>query len=139
VPCAAKGGEPALQEAVLGRVGRQRERACMAPVEVRPFQDDPPNVLVTTQADAELDRVFRQEWGGAVATLVRLLGDNGHAEETDQEAFAVAAQKWPDAATECRSPAARCRGERSARRAGGDAGPALHVGGRTLERLPDLS
>ena len=44
---------------------------------------------------AELDRVFRQESGRAVATLVRLLGDIDLAEEAVQEAFTVAAEKWP--------------------------------------------
>jgi RNA polymerase sigma-70 factor (ECF subfamily) len=51
---------------------------------------------VTTRTGAELERVFRQEWGRAVAILVRHFGDIDLAEETVQEAFAVAAQKWPD-------------------------------------------
>ena len=46
------------------------------------------------QAIAE---VFRQEYGRAVATLVRVLGDIELAEEAVQEAFLVAMQKWPDA------------------------------------------
>jgi RNA polymerase sigma-70 factor (ECF subfamily) len=45
------------------------------------------------QAIAE---VFRQEYGRAVATLVRLLGDIELAEEAVQDAFLVAVQKWPD-------------------------------------------
>jgi RNA polymerase sigma-70 factor (ECF subfamily) len=44
---------------------------------------------------ADLDRVFRQESGRAVASLVRFLGDIDLAEEAVQEAFAVAAEKWP--------------------------------------------
>jgi RNA polymerase sigma-70 factor (ECF subfamily) len=44
---------------------------------------------------ADLDRVFRQESGRAVATMVRLLGDIDLAEEAVQEAFTVAAEKWP--------------------------------------------
>jgi RNA polymerase sigma-70 factor (ECF subfamily) len=48
-----------------------------------------------TELDAaELDRVFRQESGRAVATMVRLLGDIDLAEEAVQEAFAVAVEKW---------------------------------------------
>jgi len=54
---------------------------------------------VTTPAVADLDRVFRQESGRAVATLVGLLGDIDLAEEAVQEAFAVAAEKWPVAGT----------------------------------------
>jgi RNA polymerase sigma-70 factor (ECF subfamily) len=50
---------------------------------------------VTTHDDLDLDRVFRQESGRAVATLVRLLGDIDLAEEAVQEAFVVAAEKWP--------------------------------------------
>jgi RNA polymerase sigma-70 factor, ECF subfamily len=50
---------------------------------------------VTTLDVADLDRVFRQESGRAVATLVRLLGDIDLAEEAVQEAFTVAAEKWP--------------------------------------------
>ena len=40
-------------------------------------------------------RVFRQESGRAVATLVRLFGDIDIAEEAVQEAFVVASQRWP--------------------------------------------
>jgi len=50
---------------------------------------------VTSLGIAELDRVFRQESGRAVAFLVRFLGDIDLAEEAVQEAFAVAAEKWP--------------------------------------------
>jgi RNA polymerase sigma-70 factor, ECF subfamily len=41
--------------------------------------------------------VFRQEYGRAVATLVRLLGDIELAEEAVQDAFLVAVQRWPPA------------------------------------------
>ena len=44
---------------------------------------------------ASLDEVFRQEWGRVVATLIGLLGDGDLAEESAQEAFAIAAQRWP--------------------------------------------
>lgn len=39
--------------------------------------------------------VFRAEYGRAVATLTRLLGDIDSAEEAMQEAFTIAAQRWP--------------------------------------------
>jgi RNA polymerase sigma-70 factor (ECF subfamily) len=42
-----------------------------------------------------VDRLFRQEQGQAVATLIRVLGDFDLAEEAVQEAFAVALEKWP--------------------------------------------
>jgi len=41
--------------------------------------------------------VFRQEYGRAVAVLVRLLGDIDLAEDAVQDAFAVAAERWPAA------------------------------------------
>ena len=43
----------------------------------------------------EVERVFRQDYGRAVATLTRLLGDLGLAEEAVQDAFAVALETWP--------------------------------------------
>jgi RNA polymerase sigma-70 factor, ECF subfamily len=46
---------------------------------------------------SEIDRVFRQESGRAVATLVRLFGDIDIAEEAVQEAFVAAMQRWPSA------------------------------------------
>ncbi len=45
----------------------------------------------------DLDSVYRAEYGRCVATLTRLLGDIGLAEEAAQDAFAVAVQKWADA------------------------------------------
>jgi RNA polymerase sigma-70 factor (ECF subfamily) len=54
---------------------------------------------VTSLGIADLDRVFRQESGRAVAFLARFLGDIDLAEEAVQEAFAVAAEKWPVAGT----------------------------------------
>ena len=41
-----------------------------------------------------LGRVFREEWGRVVATLIGLLGDFDLAEEAAQEAFAIAADRW---------------------------------------------
>jgi len=45
--------------------------------------------------DAAIALVFREEYGRAVATLVRLLGDISAAEEAVQDAFLVAVQRWP--------------------------------------------
>jgi len=44
----------------------------------------------------EIARVFREESGRAVATLVRFFGDIDVAEEAVQDAFAVAVARWPD-------------------------------------------
>jgi len=42
-----------------------------------------------------LEDVFRDEWGRVLASLVGYLGDFDEAEEAAQEAFAIAAQRWP--------------------------------------------
>ena len=44
---------------------------------------------------AAIERAYRESSGRAVATLIRLFGDIDLAEEAVQEAFAVAAQRWP--------------------------------------------
>jgi RNA polymerase sigma-70 factor (ECF subfamily) len=48
--------------------------------------------LPASEAAAEL---YRTDWGRIVATLIRLLGDFDLAEESAQEAFAVALDRWP--------------------------------------------
>jgi len=45
---------------------------------------------------SEIERVFREEYGRAVSVLVRSFGDIDIADEAVQEAFIVAAQRWPD-------------------------------------------
>src|ERR1700748_2253746 len=44
---------------------------------------------------ADLDGVFRREWGPAVAALGRWSGDLSVAEDAVQEAFAEALRAWP--------------------------------------------
>jgi RNA polymerase sigma-70 factor, ECF subfamily len=44
---------------------------------------------------AEIERVFREEHGRAVAVLVRSFGDIDLAEEAVQDAFAEAVRRWP--------------------------------------------
>jgi RNA polymerase sigma-70 factor, ECF subfamily len=46
---------------------------------------------------AAIERVFRDEYGRSVAVLVRVFGDIDLAEESVQDAFTVAVQKWPAA------------------------------------------
>jgi RNA polymerase sigma-70 factor (ECF subfamily) len=43
----------------------------------------------------DVERVFREEWGSAVAILTRVLGDLGLAEDAVQDAFATALERWP--------------------------------------------
>jgi RNA polymerase sigma-70 factor (ECF subfamily) len=42
-----------------------------------------------------LEQVFRDEWGRVLASLIGFLGDFDLAEEAAQEAFAIAAARWP--------------------------------------------
>jgi RNA polymerase sigma-70 factor (ECF subfamily) len=44
---------------------------------------------------AALERVFREQWGYVLAALIGFLGDFDLAEEAAQEAFAIAAERWP--------------------------------------------
>src|SRR5215207_1433421 len=48
-------------------------------------------------APIEIEKVFRDEAGRALATLIRLVGDFDLAEDALQDAFAVALARWPDA------------------------------------------
>jgi RNA polymerase sigma-70 factor (ECF subfamily) len=52
---------------------------------------------VPTLDHLEIERVFREEYGRAVAVLVRQFGDIDVAEEAVQGAFTVAVQRWPSA------------------------------------------
>ena len=47
-------------------------------------------------ATAQIDRVFRDEYGRAVAVLTRYFGDIDIAEEAIQDAFAEAVRRWPE-------------------------------------------
>ena len=42
-----------------------------------------------------LEQAFREEWGRVLAALIGFLGDFDLAEEAAQEAFAIAAERWP--------------------------------------------
>ncbi len=44
---------------------------------------------------AILEQTFRQQWGRVLASLIGFLGEIDLAEEAAQEAFAIAAERWP--------------------------------------------
>jgi RNA polymerase sigma-70 factor, ECF subfamily len=44
---------------------------------------------------AILEQTFREQWGRVLAALIGFLGDFDLAEEAAQEAFAIAAERWP--------------------------------------------
>jgi RNA polymerase sigma-70 factor, ECF subfamily len=50
---------------------------------------------VAALATSEIERVFREEYGRAVAVFIRTFGDIDVAEEAVQDAFTVALQRWP--------------------------------------------
>jgi RNA polymerase sigma-70 factor (ECF subfamily) len=50
---------------------------------------------VPALAASEIERVFREEYGRAVAVLARVFGDIDVAEEAVQDAFTAAVQRWP--------------------------------------------
>src|SRR2546426_146279 len=78
-PQARPGGHPADRGAAVRGRGRGLT-SCMSAVGAR-----------------EIERVFREEYGRAVAVLVRLFGDIDVAEEAVQDAFTVAGQRWASA------------------------------------------
>ena len=47
---------------------------------------------------ADIEKIFRDEAGRALATLIRLVGDFDLAEDVLQEAFAIALDRWPNEA-----------------------------------------
>jgi RNA polymerase sigma-70 factor, ECF subfamily len=48
-------------------------------------------------SESEIERVFREEYGRAVAVLVRRFGDIDVAEEAVQDSFTEAVKRWPEA------------------------------------------
>jgi len=50
---------------------------------------------VSSSTSEEIGRVFREEYGRAVAVLIRRFGDIDLAEEAVQEAFSTALERWP--------------------------------------------
>src|ERR1700742_4864338 len=58
--------------------------------------DDLHAIAVAAQmTPGEIEKIFRDEAGRALATLIRLVGDFDLAEDALQDAFAVALERWP--------------------------------------------
>ena len=63
------------------------------------MSDPPVRVPAATAPDpaaSTVERVFREEYGRAVAVLTRVFGDIGTAEDAVQDAFTTAAARWPE-------------------------------------------
>ena len=72
----------------LGRQARARPRW--------PARRGPARSSAERMSDGRrIERVFRENYGRAVAVLIRLLGDIDAAEEAVQDAFLTAVQRWP--------------------------------------------
>jgi RNA polymerase sigma-70 factor (ECF subfamily) len=54
-----------------------------------------PGLQTPPDGASAIERVFRAEYGRAVATLVRVFGDIDIAEEAVQDAFTTAIERWP--------------------------------------------
>lgn len=50
---------------------------------------------MSSTSDSAVDALYRSDWGRINATLIRLFGDFDLAEDTAQEAFAAAIDRWP--------------------------------------------
>src|SRR6185369_10445161 len=50
---------------------------------------------MVASAREAIDAIYRSDWGRIVATLIRQVGDFDLAEESAQEAFAAAVDRWP--------------------------------------------
>ena len=55
--------------------------------------------MVAILTDGQVERVFREQWAYVLAALIGFLGDFDLAEEAVQEAFVIAAERWPSDGT----------------------------------------
>src|SRR3954454_612331 len=58
--------------------------------------DEPAAGTAARVDEAVIARIFREQYGRAVAVLARTFGDLDLAEDTVQEAFTAAIRTWPD-------------------------------------------
>ena len=78
--------------------GRKLARASPLPIEVRPFREDVAKAgSLPSTRPSEIERVFREEYGRAVAVLVRRFGDIDLAGGGGSGCVRVALERWPSA------------------------------------------
>jgi RNA polymerase sigma-70 factor (ECF subfamily) len=73
---------------------RSRPAGCRGGRELTPAASSP-SLAESAAAHDVVDRLFREEQGRAVATLIRVTGDFDLAEEAVQDAFISALETWP--------------------------------------------
>ncbi|WP_432174794.1 RNA polymerase sigma factor [Streptomyces sp. Tue6028] len=71
----------------------------LSPRRRRPYDLHHGGAARVTATAADVEAVFRAEYGRAVAVLIRFLGDIDLAEEAVQDAFTTAVRKWPETGT----------------------------------------
>jgi RNA polymerase sigma-70 factor (ECF subfamily) len=62
---------------------------------IRRTPEQSPDVLHAGVASERLGRIFREEWGRVLASLIGVLGDFELAEDALQDAVAAALERWP--------------------------------------------
>ena len=94
----------AMPSRPLARDERRHASSSVAPIPSRYRSSLRPSLACSSHARSVaaspegaliLDQVFRDEWGRVLAALIGFLGDFDLAEEAAQEAFAIAADRWP--------------------------------------------
>ena len=77
----------------------EASKACAGKVEVRPFQrEGPDRRMDSPDPTAAIERIYREEYGRIVASLIRRFGDIDIAEEAAGEALLAAVERWPGTA-----------------------------------------
>src|SRR5712692_4402688 len=89
----ASSRRPTSMKRSTGRASSRRCSRC--PSSYARFEANSEGLADVPLAASDIERVFRDEYGRAVAVLVRRFGDIDLAEEVVQDAFAIALQRWP--------------------------------------------
>src|SRR5262249_17934615 len=90
-----EGGAQRLSD-LRGRRPRRRDRARRQDPGRPPRWRDRGAPGPRREVVTDLDQTFRDEWGRVVAALIGSLGDFDVAAAAAQEAFAIAAERWPE-------------------------------------------
>src|SRR5262245_46277627 len=87
------GGRPRRRAGVGAQAGARHDAADRSAADAR--RDHALTFRMPGVSTSDIEQVFRQEYGRAVAVLVRVFGDIDIAEEAVQDAFTAAVQRWP--------------------------------------------
>src|SRR5207342_585597 len=90
-----RGGQGSVGRLLLLRSGRHRRRDRARGTHSRSSHGRRGGGATARGVLTILEQAFRDEWGRVLAALIGFLGDFDLAEEAAQEAFAIAAERWP--------------------------------------------